>query len=73
MIKLGLQFRDNYWEHDRACSIFNLNVGVDPLQDHFVNEARAFKDNPSRRTISIDLVYEGVTSHLLLELVSSVK
>ena len=45
----------------RARSVFNLRIGVDMLQDHFVNGARAFAQHPSRRTTRIDLVFETNT------------
>ena len=35
---------------------FNLSIGVDMLEDHFVNEAMAFMDHPSRKTTRVDLI-----------------
>ena len=36
--------------------MFNLSIGVNMLEDHFVGEAKAFVNHPSRRTTRVELI-----------------
>ena len=47
----------------RARSVFNLNIAVDYLEDHFVSRARAFENHPSKRTTQVDLIFEEDAFH----------
>ena len=42
-----------------ARSMFNLSIGVNMLEDHFVSEVIAFVDHLSRRTTIMELITMG--------------
>ena len=43
----------------QARAIFNLNIGVELLENHFMDKAYAFVNHASYRITRIDLIFEG--------------